>query len=206
MTTTERATVPNAPGPNASGRMVLTFVAFALAVVFIASFVYRLQRPSLEVRQQPKKGGMPEAMGQAMNGPMKEVMELMQKLQENPDDPGLQMAMAERFMAMGAHDRAKVFLDKVAKVRPDDPDVQNALGVVRYNLKDLDGAKAAFEGLLARDPEDYRARFNLGLLYKYALNQPEKAKEAFDAVIASPKTDPETRQTATKERDEKPAP
>ncbi len=200
MTTTEHA-----PGPNASGRMVLAFLAFALMVVFVASFVYRLERPSLEVRQQAGKGGgMPEGMGQAMNGPMKEVMELMQKLQEDPDDPGLQMAMAERFMAMGAYDRAKVFLDKVAKVRPDDPDVQNALGVVRYNLNDLEGAKAAFEGLLARDAEDYRARFNLGLLYKYALGQPEKAVEAFDKVIASPKTDPETRETARKERDSKP--
>ena len=201
MTTTEH-------GPNASGRMVLAFMAFCLVIIFAASFIYRMERPTLEVHQ--KKGGMgqgmPGGMPDAMNGPMREVMELMQKLQENPDDPGLQMAMAERFMAMGAYDRAKVFLDKVAKVRPDDPDVQNALGVVRYNQKDLDGAKAAFEGLLARDPEDYRARFNLGLLYKYALNQPEKAKEAFDAVIASQKTDPETRQTATKERDEKPAP
>lgn len=201
MTTTEHA-----PGPNASGRMVLAFVAFALAVIFIGSFVYRLERPSLEVRKQPSKGGMPEGMGQAMNGPMKEVLELMQKLQENPDDPGLQMAMAERFMAMGAFDRAKVFLDKVAKVRPQDPDVQNALGVTLYNLKDMDGAKAAFEGLLARDPEDYRARFNLGLLYKYALGQPDKAAQAFDAVVASPRTDPQTRQTAQKERDEKPAP
>jgi Flp pilus assembly protein TadD len=187
--------------------MVLAFVAFALAVVFVGSFVYRMERPSLEVHKKPAKGGMPQGMDQqAMNGPMREVMELMQKLQENPDDPGLQMAMAERFMAMGSFERAKTFLDKVAKVRPDDPDVQNALGVTLYNLKDPDGAKAAFEGLLVRDPEDYRARFNLGLLYKYALGQPEKAVEALKAVVDSPKTDPETRQTARKELEQKPAP
>ncbi|MHC1710876.1 MAG: tetratricopeptide repeat protein [Solidesulfovibrio sp.] len=202
MTTTE-----NTPGPNASGRMVLAFVAFALVVIFVGSFVYRLERPSLEVHKKPGPAGMPQGMDQqAMNGPMKEVMALMQKLQENPDDPALQLAMAERFMAMGAFDRAKVFLDKVAKVRPEDPDVQNALAVTLYNLKDLDGAKAAFDAMLARDPEDFRARFNLGLLYKYALNQPEKAVEALKAVIASPKTDPETRRTAQKELDEKPAP
>ena len=107
---------------------------------------------------------------------------------------------------MGAFGRAKTFLDKVAKVRPDDPDVQNALGVTLYNLKDLDGAKAAFEGMLARDPDDYRARFNLGLLYKHALGQPEKGNEALKTVIASPKTDPQTRATAQKELDAKPAP
>ena len=204
--TTEKSAAPNASAPNASGRMVLAFVAFLLLVLFIGSFVYRMERPSLEVHQKKSQGAMPGAMQEAMNGPMKEVMELMQKLQENPDDPGLQLAMAERFMAMGSFERAKVFLDKVVKVRPDDPDVQNALGVTRYNLKDIDGARAAFEGMLTRDPSDYRARFNLGLLYKYALKQPEKAAEALAAVIASPKTDPETRRTAEKELQEKPAP
>ena len=117
MTTTEH-------GPNASGRMVLAFMAFCLVIIFAASFLYRLERPTLEVQQKKGgQGGMPQGMDAAMNGPMREVMELMQKLQENPDDPGLQMAMAERFMAMGSFDRAKTFLDKVAKVRPDDPDV-----------------------------------------------------------------------------------
>lgn len=190
MTTTDKA-----PGPNASGRIVLAFMAFALAVVFVSSFVYRLRHPSLEVR----KKAMAQSMEQAMNGPMKEVMQLMQELKKNPDDPDLQMSMAERFMAMGSFDRAKTFLDKVAKLRPDDPDVQNAMGVVLYNLKDLDGAKKAFESVLARDSEDYRARFNLGLLYKYALGQPEKAREALEAVKASPKTDPHTREAVVKE-------
>lgn len=199
MTTTETS-----PGANASGRMVLAFLAFCLVVIFAASFVYRLERPSLEVHQKKGQGGMPQGMDQAMNGPMREVMELMQKLQENPNDPGLQMAMAERFMAMGSYDRAKSFLDKLVKVRPDDPDVLNAMGVVLYNQQDPEGAKAAFEAILAKDPEDYRARFNLGLLYKYALGQPEKAKEALSAVIASPKTDPETRKTAQTELETKP--
>ncbi len=202
-----RKTEPSS-GVNASGRMVLAFMAFVLLAMFVGSFVYRMERPSLEVHPKPQAGGgMPQGMDpQAMNGPMKEVMALMQKLQENPDDPALQLAMAERFMAMGAFDRAKAFLDKVVKVRPEDPDVQNALGVTLYNLHDLDGAKAAFEGMLARDPEDYRARFNLGLLYKYALGQPGKAAEALRAVIDSSKTDPETRQTARKELEEKTAP
>jgi len=199
MTTTETS-----PGANASGRMVLAFLAFCLVVIFAASFVYRLERPSLEVHQKKGPAGMPQGMDQAMNGPMREVMELMQKLQENPNDPGLQMAMAERFMAMGSYDRAKSFLDKLVKVRPDDPDVLNAMGVVLYNQQDPEGAKAAFEAILAKDPEDYRARFNLGLLYKYALGQPEKAKEALSAVIASPKTDPETRKTAQTELETKP--
>ena len=198
MTTTDRPV-----GPNSSGRMVLAFVGFALAIIFVGSFVYRMRSPGLEVHQKARPGGMPEGMGEAMNGPMKEVMALMQKLQENPDDPGLQLAMAEKFMAMGSFDRAKVFLDKVAKARPDDPDVQNAMGVTLYNLKDLDGAKAVFEALLARDAGDYRARFNLALLYKYALNDPAKAAEGFKAVVASDKADPETRATAQKELETK---
>jgi len=97
-------------------------------------------------------------------------------------------------------------LDKVAKIRPEDPDVQNALGVTLYNLKDIEGAKAAFEGMLTRDSNDYRARFNLGLLYKYALNAPDKAAEALRAVLDNPKTDPSTRETALKELETKAPP
>jgi len=194
----------DAAGPNAAGRMVLGFVAFGLLVIFVGSFLSRMERPSLEVRRA-QSGAMSKDMAAAMNGPMKEVLALMQKLQEHPDDPGLQLEMAERFMAMGSFDRAKAFLDKVVKVRPEDPDVQNALGVTLYNLKDIEGAKAAFEGMLARDPEDYRARYNLGLLYKYALNQPDKAAEALRAVADNPKTDPKTRETARKELEGKTA-
>lgn len=200
MTTSNGAT-----GPNAAGRMVLAFVAFGLLVMFVGSFLYRLERPSLEVRRV-RSGAMPQAMEQAMNGPMKEVLALMQKLKEHPDDPGLQLEMAERFMAMGAFDRAKLFLDKLVKVRPEDPDVQNALGVTLYNLKDMEGAKAAFEGMLARNPQDYRARYNLGLLYKYALNQPDKAAEALRAVVDNPKTDPKTREKARNELEGKTKP
>lgn len=195
-----------APGPNAAGRLVLAFMAFALLVLFVGSFLYRMQRPSLEVRQERRAGGMPQGMEQAMNGPMKEVLALMQKLKEHPDDPDLQLAMAEQFMAMGSFERAKTFLDKVVKVRPENPDVQNALGVTLYNLKDIDGAKAAFEGMLTRDPNDYRARFNLGLLYKYALNAPDKAAEALRAVADNPKTDPKTRETVLKELEAKAPP
>lgn len=197
-------TTKGAAGPNAAGRMVLAFVAFGLLVMFVGSFLYRLERPSLEVRRN--QSAMPQGMEQAMNGPMKEVMALMQKLKEHPDDPGLQLEMAEKFMAMGAFDRAKTFLDKVVKLRPEDPDVQNALGVTLYNLKDMEGAKAAFEGMLARDPEDYRARYNLGLLYKYALNEPDKAAEALRAVADNPKTDPKTRETARRELEGKATP
>ena len=205
MATSEQA------GPNAAGRMVLAFAGFGVLVMFVASFLYRLERPTLEVRQERRAGGMPQGMPQgmdqaAMNGPMKEVMALMQKLQENPDDPALQMAMAERFMEMGAFDRAKVFLDKVAKVRPDDPDLRNALGVTLYNLNDPDGARAVFEGMLASDPDDYRARFNLGLLLKYAFKEPDKAAQALRAVVDSPKTDPKTRETARKELEDKAKP
>lgn len=194
MTTTEKA-----GGPNASGRMVLAFVGFTLAMIFVGSFVYRMQRPSLEVRQQAGPSGMPQGMGEGLNGPMKEIMALMQKLQENPNDPALQLTMAERFMAMGAFDRARTFLDKVVQARPDDAEAQNAMGVTLYNLKDVDGARAAFEGILARHPDDFRARFNMGLLYKYALKEADKAAEAFQAVIAAPDVDPETRATAQKE-------
>ncbi len=185
---------------DAGRKAVLGLMALGLAAMFAASFLYRMEHPSLTERVE-RPAGM-EAMGGnggAMTGPMKEIMELMQAMQGDPDNVGLLLRAAEQFMMMGAWDRAMVFLDKAGSIEPENAQVLNDQGIILYNLQKPEESLAKFEKLLARNPDDYRARYNMGLLYKYALKDPEKAKECFAAVIDSPSADEKAKAGAREE-------
>jgi len=193
-----------------AGRSVAALMGLALAAMFVASFLYRAENPSRVVRVDTPAmpqgmGGMGGMGGMADSGPMKEIMELMQRQKDEPESAALQLELAERFMMMGAYDRALIFLDKAASLDADNPQILNDRGIALYNVGKTDEARAAFEAILAKTPADFRARFNLGLLYKYALGDMEKAAEHLKAVMDSQAADERTKSQAKTEMESPPA-
>jgi tetratricopeptide (TPR) repeat protein len=190
-----------------AGRSVAALMGLALAAMFVASFLYRAENPSRVVRAEAP--AMPQGMGgmggMADSGPMKEIMELMQRQKDEPESAAVQLELAERFMMMGAYDRALIFLDKAASLDADNPQILNDRGIALYNVGKTDEARGAFEAILARTPDDFRARFNLGLLYKYALGDMEKAAEHLKAVMDSQAADERTKSQAKTEMESPPA-
>ena len=185
------------------GRSVAALMGLALVGMFVSSFLYRAENPSRVVRTDVH--AMPQGMGgMADSGPMKEIMELMQRQKDDPDNPAVQLELAERFMMMGAYDRALVFLEKVESLDPDNPQMLNDKGIALYNTGKADEARAAFEAILAKNAADFRARFNLGLLYKYALGDMDKAAEQMRAVMDSPEADERTKTQAKSELENPP--
>jgi tetratricopeptide (TPR) repeat protein len=189
-----------------AGRSVAALMGLALAAMFVASFLYRAENPSRVVRAEAP--AMPQGMGgmgkMADSGPMKEIMELMQRQKDEPESAAVQLELAERFMMMGAYDRALIFLDKASTLDPDNPQVLNDKGIALYNVGRADEARAAFESILAKTPDDFRARFNLGLLYKYALGDMAKAAEHLKAVMDSPAADERSKSQAKTEMETPP--
>ncbi|NMC48979.1 MAG: tetratricopeptide repeat protein [Desulfovibrio sp.] len=175
-----------------AGKYTAAFVGLGLAAVFLGSFLYRVENPSRVVRADAP--GMPQGM--ADSGPMKEIMELMQRQKDEPDNPAVQLELAERFLMMGAFDRALIFLEKAGQLDPDNPQILNDKGIALYNTGRAEEAKGAFEAILAKNPDDYRARFNLGLLYGHGLGDTAKAVEHLKAVVDSPAADERTRKQA----------
>jgi len=185
------------------GRSVAALMGLALLGMFVSSFLYRAENPSQVVRTDVP--AMPQGMGgMADSGPMKEIMELMQRQKEDPDNPAVQLELAERFMMMGAYDRALIFLEKAESLDPDNPQMLNDKGIALYNTGKADEARAAFEAILAKNAADFRARFNLGLLYKYALGDMDKAAEQMRAVMDSPEADERTKTQAKSELENPP--
>lgn len=164
---------------TAGGRTVIMLVMAAVLVVTLAaSFLYRIDHPEMQVtiEHQHKQE---QAVGGGQGPSMEQVQALMAKMQENPDDPHVLIDLAESFMRMQAWDRAMVFLDRAAVMTPEDPTPLRGKGVVLFQQKKYAEAVAVFEQVLKMDPKDASTYFNLGILYKYYLDQPEKGQASF---------------------------
>lgn len=185
-------------------RLVLGLMALGLGGIFVWSFVYRAEHPSLVVPlEAPSSMGQPGQGGQGasqMGGPaMEDIMAAMTALKQNPDDPHAMTAAAEAFMAGEMWDKAALLLEKAEAKSPGDLEVLNASGVTLFRLGKSTEAVAKFERVLEIDPADFRAQFNLGVVFKHGLNDPAKARAYFQKAADNPHADPKTREQAVEE-------
>lgn len=186
--------------------LVLGLMALGLAGIFVWSFVYRAEHPSLVVpleapgsMGQPGQGGQSAPQGMPGGAAMEDIMAAMTALKQNPDDPHAIMAAVEAFMAGEMWDKAALLLEKAEAKAPGDLEVLNASGVTLFRLGKPAEAVIKFERMLEIDPADYRAQFNLGVVFKHGLNDPAKAKAYFQKAVDNPRADPKTREEAAEE-------
>lgn len=209
--TTPLANVSSLSAPQ---KLVLWCCGLAVVAMFVASIVIRLD-PVRSARVLPGKA-MPsrehgEAEGQAMGGggtmgkmpmggpSMEEVRKLMQNMQQNPNDVQAQLELANRFLQMKAASQAQIFVDNALNLQPDN---EEALGLKAYILfEGGDAAQAATinEKLVARNPANHMARFNLGILYKHYLQRPEDGRAQLEAILKAKPDDPKMVQMVQEE-------
>lgn len=178
-------------------KAVLALMFLGLLGMFAWSFVYRAANPSLIAAVTSSQDS--EHGGPGEGGPMGAVMAAMQRLQANPEDVGAMEEAAEAFAAAEMWDKAIAVLEKAHAKDPNEPHILNLLGVTLFRLERPAESAAKFEMLLKLDPTNNHAQFNLGAVYKYGLNDMAKARQYFEAVIANPKTDPQTKEQAKQE-------
>lgn len=181
-------------------KALLGFVFLALAAMLAWSFVYRTQNPSLVAAVNPG-AQMPSGMGEGAMGneAMEMVMAAMQKLKANPEDVQALEEAAEAFAQAGMWDKALPHLEKAYAKKPKEPHVLNLLGVTLFRLEKPAEAAKKFEEMLSLDPGNFQAQFNLGAVYKHGLNSMAQAKPLFEAVLANPAADLQTKDQARQE-------
>jgi tetratricopeptide (TPR) repeat protein len=195
--------------PLRVNKVVLAMMFVGLATMFAWSFVYRAANPSLVARLdthgsagQSGPAGQADPSGPmgAMGGPvMKAVIDAMARLKQNPDDLEALRQGAEAFASAEMWERAGQLTDKALAKTPDDPEMNNLHGVVLFKMDHAAEAAKVFEHILGLDPDNFQAQYNLGVVYKEGLKDQAKAKVFFDAVIANPKADAETKDQARQE-------
>ena len=191
--------------PRLGQKVVIGSLVAALLIIFVGSFIYRMQGKGLTVEIQQERGGMGEGMG-GKGGPMgmmgvdmEALRELMRKMETNPEDPKILFELGNTFMMMQAWDKALEFLEHAAKNAPNDMETQKALGMVRFELKQYDQAKKIFDKVLAKNPDDALTHYNMGILLKHYMNKAGEAEPHFRKVVQLAPKDADVLKSAQEE-------
>lgn len=125
-------------------------------------------------------------------GKLKEGYELISStLHNEPDNPKALKALADYYMAVGDFRRSEKILLELLKKSPKSPEIYGYLGVVSYNLGELDIAALRFQKALSLDPDNYDWWEKLGITLRRAGNPHgiealKRAKEFMAIKGASP--------------------
>ncbi len=192
------------PGPeqnNAPQRYVIVILGACLVLMLAVSFLFRMDKPGLKVRQMPRSAMGGQAMGgQAMGGDqMGEVGKLMRQLSEKPNDPDLLLQLAEFFMSSQDWDNAQTFLTRALVAKPGDLRTLHHFALTQFQKQQYAEAAETFQQILTIEPDSAIAQFNLGLIYGRFLNKPEKARTLLEQAANSPKATDEVKKNARSE-------
>jgi tetratricopeptide (TPR) repeat protein len=183
--------------PQAARRRVTVFLLACLGVMVFAAVVFRVENPSIVQREERQE--MPGAGGMEKMGDMAGVSAMMQKLKDNPDDVETMRALGMMFMDMQAWDRSISFWDMVLQRDANDVMALNQKGFCLFELDRHAEAAEHFEKMLTIESQNFHAHYNLGIIYKHYLSQPDKAEAHFRAVLDAKPDDPELMRNAERE-------
>jgi tetratricopeptide (TPR) repeat protein len=93
------------------------------------------------------------------------VAELMQKIQADPNDTVSLQSLADIYYLASDFKTAGGFLEKVVTIEPKNVTARLALGAALFNLGDSAGAKEQWQQVLALEPNNLEAHYDLGFMY-----------------------------------------
>jgi cytochrome c-type biogenesis protein CcmH/NrfG len=181
-----------AAAPGFSSRVILAAVALGLALMLAAVLAYRLGGHPLVHVSRPDPADQ-QAFPQDVPDPRQQAtLSAMQRLQANPDDADTLLELAEIFMAQDNPEAARNFAGRALVSAPSDHRPSYYLGVLA--ARDRNYYQAA--GFLERSvglKDAPEARYSLGVIYKYHLDDPARADLHLRAGLRHPDLSPELR-------------
>ncbi len=187
-----------ATASNLLGRkLVLAMTACCLLVIFGVSIFYRVNNPNLTVQAKKKSGGM-SAMTTGMGG----LQEMMVKAEKEPDNVENLVSLGNAFLMMRAWDRALGYLERAKTLQPNNVAVLKSVGICYFQKQMHEQAVEIYEHVLEEQPGDALSHYNLGIIFKHYLNDPQSAATHFRAVVELPHGDAEMKKHAKAELEE----
>lgn len=180
--------------PRAMQRSVAFLAIVCLAAIFVFSLLSRVQHPSITVESR----SAPSSQEQAM---LAEVSTLMAEVERNPENIEALTELAHIFMLMQAWERSLAFWKRVLALEPENKLALNQAGFTLFQQERYSEARDFFEKLLEVDEHNLRSMFNLGIIYKYYLDDQDRAVGYFQRILDIGPEDPELIERVQRELD-----
>ncbi|WP_147820848.1 tetratricopeptide repeat protein [Salidesulfovibrio onnuriiensis] len=178
---------------NLAGRkLLLAGVFLCLAAMFATSVAYRVNHPELVKQFRPKQTAPQGMQGMGMGA----IRDMMAKAEAEPENVDNLMSLSNAFLMMQAWDRALVFLDKARVLEPDNVVILQSMGICYFRKQQYEHAVETYERILELESGNALAHYNLGVVFKHFLNDPESAATHFRAVVDLPHGDEEMKKQA----------
>jgi len=152
---------------------IIAFIAGILAGMMIGDYRSRGDDSSL-----PEASGVVETVV-----PDNKLVMLQQLLAKEPDNFSALVQLAHAHFDANRPMEAVQAYTRALKLRPDDADLLTDQGVMFRRLGWYDQAVNNFIRAAAIDPHHEHSLYNLGIVYCYDLNQPQKAIEAWQRYL-----------------------
>jgi tetratricopeptide (TPR) repeat protein len=178
-----------------AGPLVLSlFLAAGAVTMLFTSIQYRLERPSMTMSLKKS-----ESRGPMGSEAMERLSKLMVQARDNPNDLDTLLELGRLFFGMGSYDNAKTFLARAVEIAPQDDATLRLYGMALFHARDYPAAAKIFEKIIAANPSDAVAYFNLGVLQKHFLEKPEEAEKNFKQAFELAPGDQELRNRVREE-------
>jgi cytochrome c-type biogenesis protein CcmH/NrfG len=180
--------------PGTMQRSVAFLAIVCLAAIFVFSLLSRVQNPSITVESRSAPSGQEQAM-------LAEVSNLMAEVERNPENIEAMTELAHIFMVMQAWERSLAFWKRVLALEPENKLALNQAGFTLFQQERYSEAADYFEKLLELDEENLRSMFNLGIIYKYYLDDQGRAVGYFQKILDIGPEDPQLIERVRRELD-----
>jgi cytochrome c-type biogenesis protein CcmH/NrfG len=169
----------------------LLFLLLGFAIGFGVLYTWTKQRAPDKVRAMPLSvdPNVPTDLSAARESAppvdTARVQELSAKIKQNPRDFDSIVELANlNFDQKNYGDAVKLYKTAL-EVRPDALNVRTDMGTAMFYQERFDDAIAEFQQVLQSDPKNAQALFNLGVTMLHGKNDPKRALEYWERMIAA---------------------
>ncbi len=173
-------------------KTVIILAFLALAAIFLSSVWNRMQSPSLVIET-----GIQQADREAMT----RIAALMQEVERDPENVHALTELAGFFMRNQEWDRAWAFWKRILTIEPENRLALNQAGFAMFRMGNISEAADIFKRLLEIDPDNYHGHFNLAVIYKYYLDEQERAEDHLEKILEINPDNPELLERVRRELD-----
>ena len=169
----------------------LLFLLLGFAIGFGVLYTWTKQRAPDKVRAMPLSvdPNVPTDLSAARESAppvdMARVQELSAKIKQNPRDFDSIVELANLNFDQKNYGDAVNLYKTALEVRPDALNVRTDMGTAMFYQERFDDAIAEFQQVLQSDPKNAQALFNLGVTMLHGKNDPKRALEYWERMIAT---------------------